>query len=145
MIHGAMLSHEEWAPQLEALASQYRVITCDLRGHANTSCTTGPYSVLQFAEDVPGLLNASGVDSFSCCGHSPGGMIAQQVARLAPQRLEALVLAETSHGTSSTVWEAIQSKLARWTFRLMSVSALTRLSARKPEQWHPKVGAYLGA
>jgi pimeloyl-ACP methyl ester carboxylesterase len=67
-----------------------------------TGWSTHPYSVAFFASDVIGLLDALGAEAVACCGHSLGGLIAQELALADPGRLRAFVLAETSLGTAST-------------------------------------------
>lgn len=143
LIHGGVISSTEWQPQIEEFAKHYQVITWDLRGHGETSYTNVPYSVALFASDLVVLLDTLGIEQVICCGHSLGGMVAQELAIRYPDRIRCLILAETSYGTSSTWWEALQTVMARWTFRLMSVKDMARLSAQQTGKWNPEVGPYL--
>lgn len=49
-----------------------------------------------FAKDITGLLDQLGTDRFVLAGLSMGGQIAMEVHRLFPERIRALILADTS-------------------------------------------------
>jgi 3-oxoadipate enol-lactonase/4-carboxymuconolactone decarboxylase len=86
-----------WEPQLPALASRFRVVRYELRGHGGTSPPApGPYSIEDLGSDVIDLLDYLGVERTSMCGVSLGGMIALWVAVHRPERVERLVLACTA-------------------------------------------------
>ena len=55
-----------------------------------------PYSLTDMAGDALGLMDALGVQEFHLLGASMGGMIAQHVADMAPQRVRSLTLIMTS-------------------------------------------------
>lgn len=55
-----------------------------------------PYGLRDMARDALGLMDALGIRRFHVLGASMGGMIAQHLADLAPQRVESLTLLMTS-------------------------------------------------
>lgn len=55
-----------------------------------------PYSLRDMAGDALGLMDVLGVQRFHVLGASMGGMIAQHLADMAPQRVESLILVMTS-------------------------------------------------
>lgn len=57
-----------------------------------------PYQLRDMAGDALGLMNSLGVEVFHVLGASMGGMIAQHLADLAPQRVLSLTLVMTSSG-----------------------------------------------
>ena len=57
-----------------------------------------PYHLRDMADDALGLMDSLGVDTFHVLGASMGGMIAQHLADLAPQRVLSLTLVMTSSG-----------------------------------------------
>ncbi len=63
----------------------------------------GPYRMQQFADDALCLLDHLGIERVFVLGLSMGGMIAQELALLAPHRIRALVLGCTHGGGSSRV------------------------------------------
>jgi pimeloyl-ACP methyl ester carboxylesterase len=59
---------------------------------------SAPYSLTDMADDALGLMDALHVEQFHVLGASMGGMIAQHMADMAPQRVESLTLIMTSSG-----------------------------------------------
>jgi len=57
-----------------------------------------PYTLHDMAADAVGILDALGIASAHVCGASMGGMIAQRMAEIAPQRIRSLTLMMTSSG-----------------------------------------------
>lgn len=101
LIHGYTAAKEDFADHLDGLARLgWHAVAPDLRGHGQSSKPDDPaaYSLRQFAADILELADALGWDRFTLLGHSMGGMVAQHVALAAPDRLDALVLMDTSHG-----------------------------------------------
>ncbi len=84
-----------WAPQLDLLASQFRVIRYDTRGHGASSVPAGPYTLDQLGGDVVALLDHLGIARAHVCGLSMGGLTAMWLAVHAPDRVGRVVLANT--------------------------------------------------
>ena len=141
LIHGGFVSRRSWEREIEAFSMGYRVIAVDLRGHG-ASTRAMRYSVEQMAEDVEALMDELGVERASVWGHSLGGMVAMQLAR-GSDRIEALVLMDTSYSTSSTAWETVQTWAARATFSLFSVSQVARWTESQTGRRRPDAGAYV--
>ncbi len=59
---------------------------------------TAPYGLRDMAGDALGLMDALGIQRFHVLGASMGGMIAQHLADLAPERVQSLTLVMTSSG-----------------------------------------------
>jgi len=93
--HSLMLDVDMWRPQFDALASRYRVLRYDTRGHGGTQAPSGPVTLADLAGDVDAILAQLGMDSVHFVGLSMGGMIGQQLAVLYPHRVRSLVLANT--------------------------------------------------
>jgi len=85
-----------WDDQLAALASRFRVLAFDTRGHGGSSAPPGAYDFATLTADVIGLMDVLGVDRAHVVGISMGGMIAQHLALAAPARVDRLVLASTT-------------------------------------------------
>src|SRR5919206_2377254 len=94
--HSLGQDHGMWDPQVADFSTHFRVLQYDTRGHGASSVTPGDYSVDQLAKDVLALADSLGIDRFAFCGLSLGGMIAQWLAVHAPDRVTAVVLADTS-------------------------------------------------
>ena len=96
-IMGLTGSSGHWRDLPDRLAG-FRVVTYDNRGAGKTSAPPGPYSTAQLAGDALGLLDHLGIEQAAVFGVSMGGMIAQELALRAPERVTKLVLGCTSPG-----------------------------------------------
>ena len=85
-----------WDGLAAALAPHFTVLRYDTRGHGASSAPEGPYSFDQLTGDVLGLLDALKVERTHFVGLSMGGMIGQHLALAAPQRLDKLVIANST-------------------------------------------------
>ncbi len=85
-----------WDEQTLALRERFRLLRYDHRGHGGSSIPPGPYSMGDLGGDVLALLDRLGVERFSFCGLSIGGMVGMWLASEVPQRVERLVLCCTS-------------------------------------------------
>jgi pimeloyl-ACP methyl ester carboxylesterase len=117
LAHGLLMDHEMFAPQVDALRSQYRVITWDARGHGETETSDEPFSYEDVAEDLKGLLDHLGIAHAVIGGMSQGGFVALRFALEHPERVDALILLSTQAGAEDPdkaglyesmleVWEA---------------------------------------
>jgi len=88
-------THAMWDAQVAALSRDYRLIRYDTRGHGGSSGPAGDYDLERLARDAINLLDALGLDRVVWCGLSLGGMIGQQLAISAPERLERLIVSNT--------------------------------------------------
>jgi len=85
-----------WDEQLPALTQRFRVLRYDQRGHGASSVTPGPYTIAQLGRDVLGLLEALKIQRVHFCGLSMGGMTGMWLAVNAADRIDRLVLANTT-------------------------------------------------
>lgn len=85
-----------WDALAASLAPTCTVLRYDTRGHGGTSAPQGDYSFDQLTADLTGLLDALKVGRTHFLGLSMGGMIGQHLALAAPQRLERLVIANST-------------------------------------------------
>ncbi|MEO8741080.1 MAG: 3-oxoadipate enol-lactonase [Casimicrobiaceae bacterium] len=85
-----------WQPQMVALTVRFRVLRYDSRGHGASSVTPGPYAIEQLARDVVGLLDVLRIPRVHFCGLSMGGMVGMWVGANAADRLDRLVLCNTT-------------------------------------------------
>jgi pimeloyl-ACP methyl ester carboxylesterase len=93
------MDREMFAPQVEALSPEFRVITWDERGFGETEYDGQPFTYWDSARDCLGLLDHLGIDAAVLGGMSQGGFLSMRAALLAPERVRALVLIDTQSGT----------------------------------------------
>jgi aminoacrylate hydrolase len=82
-----------WAPNLETLAADHRVILYDHRGTGRSDRDLAfNVSVEDMARDVLALMDGLGIASATLIGHAAGGVIGLALALAAPERLDGLVV-----------------------------------------------------
>jgi 3-oxoadipate enol-lactonase len=98
-------SQDGWgSPFVAALARDWRVIAMDHRGAGRSTRGVAPYSLAQLADDAAALLPAAKAERAHIFGLSMGGMVAQELALRAPERVGGLVLASTNCGGRAAIW-----------------------------------------
>lgn len=85
-----------WDGQVGALSQTHRVLRYDTRGHGKSDVPPGGYSLDRLGRDVLELTDALGIARFDFCGLSLGGMTGQWLGVRAPERIDRLVLCNTS-------------------------------------------------
>ncbi|WP_085725036.1 alpha/beta fold hydrolase [Pseudomonas sp. R37(2017)] len=88
-----------WAPQIAALAQQYRVIALDLWGHGESGpMPAATTSLDDLARQALMLLDHLDIGQVTLVGLSVGGMWGARLALSAPQRINGLVMMDTYLG-----------------------------------------------
>ena len=91
--------HDMWAPQIDALSQQYRVIVPELWGHGESGpLPAATHSLDDLARQALALLDHLDIGQINLVGLSVGGMWGARLALLAPQRINSLVLMDTYLG-----------------------------------------------
>jgi pimeloyl-ACP methyl ester carboxylesterase len=127
LIHGLGYARWGWEPLLPLLAERFRVITFDNRGIGESAVPPGPYTALDMAGDALAVLDAAGLEHAHVVGTSLGGMIAQELAGEAPDRVDRLVLiASTPGATAGHPMPAVTTRLMREAANLAPEVALRR-------------------
>src|SRR5271156_3672769 len=94
-LHGFILDHTLWAPQVAALGGEYRSIALDGRGHGMSEANQD-FTFTDSAGDVVALLDELGIDRAVLVGHSQGGWTVQHAALRNAERVAGLVLVSTT-------------------------------------------------
>ncbi|MEQ6888173.1 alpha/beta fold hydrolase [Halomonas sp. CS7] len=93
VIHGLLGSADNWRSHAKQWQRRRRVITVDLRNHGRSPHVTGMgYDAM--AEDLLALLDRLDVERAHLLGHSMGGKVVISLARLAPERVASLIVAD---------------------------------------------------
>jgi pimeloyl-ACP methyl ester carboxylesterase len=104
LIMGLAYPAAMWFRQVPALADRYRVIRIDNRGAGRTGDVPGaPYTVETMASDCLAVLDAADVAAAHVVGISMGGLMAQEIALTAPERVRTLCLLATHPGIAHAV------------------------------------------
>lgn len=92
LVHGYLGGAAQWEREIEHFSRKFDVIAPNLPGFAAAAELDGCASVEGMAKSVLGLLDELGVGTFRLLGHSMGGMIVQEMARLRPGQVQQLIL-----------------------------------------------------
>lgn len=116
-IHAFPLSKAMWQPQVDALKDSYRVITLDLRGHGESDTVLWNCTLDDYASDVLGLLDHLNIRQAVFIGLSMGGYTLFSFYRQHPERVTAMVLADTRAQADSVEGKAGRRAMAQTAFK----------------------------
>ncbi|MFB2864435.1 alpha/beta fold hydrolase [Aeromonas sp. MdU4] len=116
LIHGLFGSLDNLGLLARALSEQYRVISVDLRNHG-ASFRSHDMSYPAQAADILALMDHLELDQAAIVGHSMGGKVGMQLAKLAPTRVAKLVVADIApvaypHSRHQNVFAGLNATLA---------------------------------
>jgi 3-oxoadipate enol-lactonase len=95
LLHPFPANHEFWLPVAEALATRYRVILPDLRGHGDSGVGSGPASMEKHASDIARVMDDTEIGRAPLVGVSIGGYVLFEFWRRHRGRVTALGLCNT--------------------------------------------------
>lgn len=93
VIHGLLGSADNWRSLAKQWERRHRVVVLDLRNHGRSPHLEG-MAYQAMAEDVLAALDRLEIAQCHLLGHSMGGKVAMTVARLAPERVASLIIAD---------------------------------------------------
>jgi 3-oxoadipate enol-lactonase len=85
-----------WDGQIDGLSKYFRILRYDFRGHGASDTPIGAYSLDRLGRDVIELLDALGIARANFLGLSLGGFVGQWLGIHEPERIDRLILANTS-------------------------------------------------
>lgn len=91
LLHGASLRSEDWENIFPRLATRYRVIAYDARGHGKSG-RAASYTLVDLVDDAARMLRDVAKAPAIVIGHSVGGATAYVLAAREPALVKALVL-----------------------------------------------------
>lgn len=105
-IHGWSGDGRYWRGQVPYFSQQHRVVTLDLAGHGHSGLEREDFTMPAFGEDVKAVLEDLDVEQALLIGHSMGGPVAVEAARLMPERVIGIVGVDTFHNVAEEITEA---------------------------------------
>ena len=91
LVHGYLGSSEMWCLQRDYLSKFFRVISPALPGFGERLEAQSLNSINDMAKFVINIIDEKKIDRFNLLGHSMGGMIVQEIAKLAGDRINKLI------------------------------------------------------
>lgn len=146
--HALGLDASMWDAVAGELADAHPVLCVEHRGHGGSAAPAGPYTMEQLADDAARAVDDWGRGGVLFVGLSMGGMVAQGLALRHPDRVRALLLANTAARYPADA-------LPVWRQRIAEVEArgLAAVADAAIERWltpafraaHPQAAAALRA
>jgi len=100
LVHGFGGAKEDFAAHVDVLARTHTVVVFDHRGHgaSDKPDDRNAYTLDRLVLDTLAVADGVGLDRFRLLGHSMGGMVARKVVLAAPERVDALIMMDTTAG-----------------------------------------------
>ena len=102
LLHPFPVNHEFWLPVAVALATRYRLILPDLRGHGESSLGEGPATMEKHSSDIGRVMDDANVGRAPLVGVSIGGYVLFEFWRRYRGRVAALGLFNTKAPADAT-------------------------------------------
>ena len=91
LVHGFLGSSDMWGPQIKFFKDNFRVIAPALPGFGNSSDINSCDSIECMARVILEILKKKEINNFNLLGHSMGGMIVQEIAKIAGEKILKLI------------------------------------------------------
>jgi len=91
LVHGFLGSSDMWHPQVDYFKEDFRVINPALPGFGKSRKVNSCDSIECIAKAILGFLELKKINQFNLLGHSMGGMIVQEMAKLAREKILKLI------------------------------------------------------
>ena len=91
LVHGFLGSSNMWGPQIKFFKNNFRVIAPALPGFGNSNTINSCDSIECMAKAILNLLKKKEIKNFNLLGHSMGGMIVQEMAKIAGEKILKLI------------------------------------------------------
>jgi len=103
-VHGFCCDQTYWEAQVPYFATQYKVVTIDLAGHGDSGIDRRIWNSVAFGNDVVSVIKKLNLKKVILVGHSMGGGVIAEAACQIPERVIALVGADTFQHVEQPTW-----------------------------------------
>lgn len=94
-IHCWTCDHNFWEHQIDYFSKEYKVVWLDLAGHGLSGSARSDYTMEAFGEDVAAVVNKVGGHKLVLVGHSMGGPVSMEAAKIIGDKVVAVVGVDT--------------------------------------------------
>lgn len=94
-VHCWTCDHTFWKNQIAYFSKKNKVVWLDLAGHGLSGSTRSEYTMEAFGKDVAAVVNKAGGDRVILVGHSMGGPVTMEAAKILGDRVVAVVGVDT--------------------------------------------------
>lgn len=92
-----------WKDQIPYFAKNHKVVAIDLAGHGDSGLGRADWTVASFASDVAAVVEALDLKKVILVGHSMGGPVSLETARLLPKRVIGVIGVDTFQDFGQTI------------------------------------------
>ena len=128
-IHGFTCDHSDWSFQVKHFSGTKQAVTCDLRGHGQSTGKPEDGTIETLAQDVVALMNSLKLRDAVLIGHSMGCRVALEASIQAPELVAGIVFVDGSQMGRGNPEEAVEK--ARKTLEKIGFQANARESFGK--------------
>ena len=104
-LHGLGSSVDDWKYQLDAFVNQFPIVLADLRGHGQSDCPEGPWSIADMASDMAELIENNFDGPLHVVGLSMGAQVAMQLALDYPDLLISVTAVNSPADMVPKLWQ----------------------------------------
>lgn len=123
LLHGMSNNSRSWKEQIQELKEHYTVIAWDAPGYGKSSDPAEEFKYFkEFACILNGMLDQLKLEKIHLLGHSMGAAIAIEFCNLYPDKVNKLILADSTRGAAALTPEENETKLKN---RLFSIDNLS--------------------
>ena len=134
LVHGYLGSSEMWCFQKDYFSKNFRVIVPALPGFGESHKAPSLNSINDMAKFVLEVIEEKKINKFHLIGHSMGGMIVQEIAKIAGDKIEKLIcFATSSIGEIPGRFETMDESIRR-----LKEEGIDELKSRIPPKWFVK-------
>ena len=134
LIHGYLGSSEMWFLQKKFLSKNYRIIAPALPGFGESHDVKSLNSINKMAQILIKLINEKNINKFHLLGHSMGGMIVQEMAKISGEKIKKLICFATgSIGDIPDRFESIDASIEK-----LKEEGIKETVKRIPPKWFVK-------
>ena len=130
LLHQSLARSEDWENVFPRLATRYRAIAYDARGHGKSG-RAPDYSLRAYADDALRVLREIAKEPAVLIGHSLGALTALLAAGEAPELVRGLVLEDPPLGYA-TAWDAARYSVLREGIASADPAALAKAVSKLP-------------
>ena len=131
LVHGYLGSSEMWKFQKEYLSKYFRIIAPALPGFGESFKAQSLNSINLMANFIIEQIDKKKIDKFNLMGHSMGGMIVQEIAKISGHRINKLICFATGPiGDIPGRFEPINTSIEK-----LKVEGIKEQVKRIPKNW----------
>ena len=131
LVHGFLGSSEMWNLQKKFLSKHFRVISPALPGFGESHKVKSHDNINKMAQTILEYLKEMDIEKFNLLGHSMGGMIVQEMAKISGDKINKLICYATgSIGDIPGRFESVDASRER-----LRKEGIKKTVKRVPKKW----------